>query len=117
MGNKLVKAFATNEPIEVVEEVEALFICDLAVNILGVYVVVADNELGVFMVLAKLLNSILFDKVLVDAKYHWGPQGLTEAFPADDGGKVKFGLAADSSNNTAFQVDRPALIQPAAKKS
>jgi hypothetical protein len=114
--NKLVKVFATDKPIEIVEKMEALFISNLAVDILGVYVVVADNELGVFMFLAKLLNSILFATTLAKRSMPLQiARRLTKTFPADDGRKVKLRFAANSSNNTALQVDRPALVQPTAK--
>lgn len=96
MGDELVKVVAADQAVQVVEEVEALFVGNLAVDILGVDVLVADDELGVLMVLAKLLDCVL------------------EALPADDGGKVKLGVAVEAGADAALEVDGPALVQPAA---
>lgn len=57
--NELVEILSANEAIQVVEEVESLLISNGAVNILGVYVIMADDEFCVFVVLAKLRNGIL----------------------------------------------------------
>lgn len=59
VGDKLVEVVSANEAIQVVKEVEALLISNSAVDILRVHVVVANDELGVLVVLAKVCNSIL----------------------------------------------------------
>lgn len=59
MGNKLVKVLSANETIKVVKEVESFLVSNGAVNILGVHVIVADDEFCVFVVLAKMGNGIL----------------------------------------------------------
>lgn len=59
MGDEFIKVGTSNDAFKVVEEVEALFIGNCAVHILRVYVVMADDELGVLMVLTKSLYSIL----------------------------------------------------------
>ncbi len=59
MRDELVKVLTADKAVEIVKEVEALLVGNLAVDVLWVYIVVADDELGVFVVLAKLLDSIL----------------------------------------------------------
>lgn len=59
MRDELVEVVSANEAVQVVKEVEALLISYSAVDILGVHVVVANDELGVLVVLAKVRNSIL----------------------------------------------------------
>lgn len=59
VGNELVKVLTANEAIQVVKEVESLLVSNGAVNILGVHVIVADDELCVLVVLAKMRNGIL----------------------------------------------------------
>lgn len=59
MGDKLVEVFAADEAVQVVQEVEALFVGNLAVDVLGVDALVVDDELGVLVVLAKLFDSFL----------------------------------------------------------
>lgn len=65
MGNEPVKVLPTDEAVQVVQEVEALLVRDLAVDVLGVNVLVADDELGVFVVLAKQLNGILCEMSVI----------------------------------------------------
>lgn len=57
--NELVKVLSANETVQVVKEVEALFVSNSAVNILRVHVIMADDEFCVFVVLAKVCNGIL----------------------------------------------------------
>ncbi len=59
MRNKLVKVVTADEAVEVVEEVEALFVRDCAVDVLGVDILVADDQLGVLVLRTKLRNSLL----------------------------------------------------------
>jgi len=65
VGNEPVKVLPTDEAVQVVQEVEALLVRDLAVDVLGVNVLVADDELGVFVVLAKQLNGILCEMSVI----------------------------------------------------
>ena len=53
MWDKFVKGLATYESVEVVQEVETLFVRNGTVDVLGVDVLVADDELGVLVVLSK----------------------------------------------------------------
>lgn len=59
VGDELVKGGAADEAVQVVEEVEALLVGNGAVDVLGVDVVVADDELGVLVVGTKVADSIL----------------------------------------------------------
>jgi hypothetical protein len=59
VGDELVEIISANEAIQVVKEMEALFVSNSAVNILRVHVIMADDELCVLVVLAEVRNGIL----------------------------------------------------------
>lgn len=57
--DEFVKGFTADESVKIVQEVEALFISDGAVDVLGVDILVADDELGVLVVFAEELDRVL----------------------------------------------------------
>ena len=60
MGDELVKVLTPNNPLQIVNKVEALLVGYLAVDIFGINIVVLDDQLGVFGVVLELLNGILW---------------------------------------------------------
>lgn len=59
MRDELVKVGAANNSLQVIEEVEALLIRHGTVDVLGINIVVVDDEFGVLCVFAELLDGIL----------------------------------------------------------
>lgn len=104
VGNKLVKGLAAYQPIQIPQEVKALFVGYCAVNILGIDILVADDELGVLMVFAEEINSILWQQLLLLNQTTELARGIsrTKGFPADDGGEVEFWRAVYRALNPTF---------------
>ena len=59
MRDELVEGFAANDLLKVVDEVEPLLVGYLTVDILRVDVVMADDELGVFVILTEVFDRVL----------------------------------------------------------
>ena len=65
MRDELVEVFASNQTVEVVDEVESLFVGHCAEGIIGVDALVADGEPGERVVFTKLGDRLLYRNALV----------------------------------------------------
>lgn len=59
MRDEFVKVLPANDAIQVVQEVESLFVRYLTVDIFRVHILVADDQLGVLVILAEELDGVL----------------------------------------------------------
>jgi hypothetical protein len=59
MGNELIEVRAADYSFKIIDKVETLFVSDGAVYILGIDVIMANDEFGVLMILTKVLHSVL----------------------------------------------------------
>lgn len=94
VGDELVKLGLSNQVLEVEQEVEALLVWDAGERIVGILALEVHNELGELVVISEVLN------------------GIYQGFPSNDGREVAVSFAVNGSQNSSFEIDGPAFIQP-----
>jgi len=113
--DELIPVLPADEPVQVEEEVEPLFVGDRAERVVGVLVLEVDDELGELVVRPVLLDGILCKSSVFVPMGFERTDWLTKRLPADNGGKVKVCLAVHTRLDSPLQVHGPALVEPAAQ--
>jgi len=132
MGDELVELGLPNQILEVEQEVEALFVWDAGECIIGILALEIDDELGKFVVGAKVIDrvrqclppdngrkvSVFFTVPANFSKRNHGVFRQSALTVQPKSAIASAGKTPNNDNNrdgntySSFKVDRPSLVQP-----